>query len=175
MLELTTAKSVIFTKADLGERPRGLPPPHHHPRLIWVKRKKITKGRKPLLACRLTTHDCLEYWTPLLITWPLKIFVTLTFFVCSDKFGCLAWSASEKSLLYVAEKKLPKAVSYFERQNTGMYTDYLKMKKCTSSQCQITDYIYKSHPATNHRIKRLESLSASVSCSIFCRLLFFRF
>lgn len=34
------------------------------------------------------------------------------------QFGCLAWSASEQYLLYVAEKKLPKAVSYFERQNS---------------------------------------------------------
>jgi len=39
------------------------------------------------------------------------------------QFGCLAWSASEKSLLYVAEKKLPKAVSYFERQNTDVPSD----------------------------------------------------
>ena len=32
------------------------------------------------------------------------------------QFGCLAWSSNEQFLLYVAEKKLPKAVSYFERQ-----------------------------------------------------------
>ncbi|KAJ7379448.1 hypothetical protein OS493_016689 [Desmophyllum pertusum] len=44
--------------------------------------------------------------------------------ICEDsQFGCLAWSASEKSLLYVAEKKLPKAVSYFERQNTDVLSD----------------------------------------------------
>ena len=34
--------------------------------------------------------------------------------------GCLAWSASEQSLLYVAEKKLPKAVSYLEKQTSGL-------------------------------------------------------
>ncbi|XP_077981518.1 acylamino-acid-releasing enzyme-like [Glandiceps talaboti] len=31
-----------------------------------------------------------------------------------DQFGCLQWSANENKLLYVAEKKLPKTVSYFE-------------------------------------------------------------
>ncbi len=41
------------------------------------------------------------------------------FMFSSAQFGCLAWSASEKSLLFVAEKKLPKAVSYFERQSPG--------------------------------------------------------
>ena len=38
----------------------------------------------------------------------------------------------------MAEKKLPKAVSYFERQNTGNCR-----KKCTFSQCQITDNIIR--------------------------------
>ena len=39
------------------------------------------------------------------------------------QFGCLAWSSNEQFLLYVAEKKLPKAVSYFERQkpSTGKF------------------------------------------------------
>ncbi|XP_069141324.1 acylamino-acid-releasing enzyme-like isoform X1 [Argopecten irradians] len=31
-----------------------------------------------------------------------------------EQFGSFAWSYSEKSLLYIAEKKLPKSVSYFE-------------------------------------------------------------
>ncbi|XP_078343278.1 acylamino-acid-releasing enzyme-like isoform X2 [Oculina patagonica] len=44
--------------------------------------------------------------------------------ICEDsQFGCLAWSASEKSLLFVAEKKLPKAVSYFERQSPDVSSD----------------------------------------------------
>ncbi|XP_033746424.1 acylamino-acid-releasing enzyme-like [Pecten maximus] len=33
-----------------------------------------------------------------------------------DQFGSFVWSYSEKSLLYIAEKKLPKSVSYFERE-----------------------------------------------------------
>lgn len=37
------------------------------------------------------------------------------------QFGSLVWSASEKYLLYVAEKKLPKAVSYFEKQKGKVY------------------------------------------------------
>ncbi|XP_073229262.1 acylamino-acid-releasing enzyme-like isoform X2 [Porites lutea] len=42
-----------------------------------------------------------------------------------SQFGCLAWSSNEQFLLYVAEKKLPKAVSYFERQkpSTGDSSD----------------------------------------------------
>ncbi|XP_021350974.1 acylamino-acid-releasing enzyme-like [Mizuhopecten yessoensis] len=32
------------------------------------------------------------------------------------QFGSFVWSYSEKSLLYIAEKKLPKSVSYFERE-----------------------------------------------------------
>ncbi|KAM7437971.1 hypothetical protein ABFA07_012488 [Porites harrisoni] len=46
--------------------------------------------------------------------------------ICEDsQFGCLAWSSNEQFLLYVAEKKLPKAVSYFERQkpSTGDLSD----------------------------------------------------
>lgn len=31
-----------------------------------------------------------------------------------DQFGCLAWSHSETHLLYVAEKKRPKAESFFK-------------------------------------------------------------
>ncbi|XP_060076271.1 acylamino-acid-releasing enzyme-like [Ylistrum balloti] len=33
-----------------------------------------------------------------------------------DQFGSFVWSYSEKSLLYIAEKKLPKSISYFERE-----------------------------------------------------------
>lgn len=40
-----------------------------------------------------------------------------------SQFGCLAWSVSEKYLLYVAEKKLPKAVSYFEKQKGEVASD----------------------------------------------------
>lgn len=32
----------------------------------------------------------------------------------ADQFGCLAWSHSETHLLYVAEKKRPKAESFFQ-------------------------------------------------------------
>jgi len=32
----------------------------------------------------------------------------------TDQFGCLAWSHSETHLLYVAEKKRPKAESFFQ-------------------------------------------------------------
>ncbi|RMX52916.1 hypothetical protein pdam_00010942 [Pocillopora damicornis] len=39
------------------------------------------------------------------------------------QFGSLVWSASEKYLLYVAEKKLPKAVSYFEKQKGDAAAD----------------------------------------------------
>ncbi|XP_068714262.1 acylamino-acid-releasing enzyme-like [Montipora foliosa] len=45
------------------------------------------------------------------------------------QFGCLAWSSSEQFLLYVAEKKLPKAVSYFERQKTDAPSDKPAPKK----------------------------------------------
>lgn len=53
--------------------------------------------------------------------WVLKstLSQTICFFFSISfpaQFGCLAWSSNEQFLLYVAEKKLPKAVSYFERQ-----------------------------------------------------------
>ena len=44
-----------------------------------------------------------------------RLFFFFLFFFPAQ-FGCLAWSSNEQFLLYVAEKKLPKAVSYFERQ-----------------------------------------------------------
>ena len=42
------------------------------------------------------------------------------------QFGCLAWSSNEQFLLYVAEKKVPKAFSYFERQkpSTGKFNNW---------------------------------------------------
>ncbi|XP_002741051.1 acylamino-acid-releasing enzyme-like, partial [Saccoglossus kowalevskii] len=33
-----------------------------------------------------------------------------------DQFGCLEWSSDEKKLLYVAEKKLPKTSSFFDKK-----------------------------------------------------------
>lgn len=36
------------------------------------------------------------------------------YFLPTDQFGCLAWSHSETHLLYVAEKKRPKAESFFK-------------------------------------------------------------
>ena len=63
--------------------------------------------------------------------WNVNIVISLTvIFTCMFKklicmfigqFGSLVWSASEKYLLYVAEKKLPKAVSYFEKQKGKVY------------------------------------------------------
>lgn len=63
--------------------------------------------------------------------WNVNIVISLTvIFMCMFKklicmfigqFGSLVWSASEKYLLYVAEKKLPKAVSYFEKQKGKVY------------------------------------------------------
>eukprot|EP00057_Strongylocentrotus_purpuratus_P013556 XP_011668030.1 PREDICTED: acylamino-acid-releasing enzyme [Strongylocentrotus purpuratus] len=35
------------------------------------------------------------------------------------EFGCLEWSSCESQLLYVAEKKQPKAVSYFDKSKEG--------------------------------------------------------
>ena len=64
--------------------------------------------------------------------WNVNIVISLTvIFTCMFKklicmfigqFGSLVWSASEKYLLYVAEKKLPKAVSYFEKQKGKVNT-----------------------------------------------------
>lgn len=49
-----------------------------------------------------------------------RIIFCLRIYYFAAQFSCLAWSASEQSLLYVAEKKLPKAVSYFEKQKPGI-------------------------------------------------------
>lgn len=63
--------------------------------------------------------------------WNVNIVISLTVLftgmfkklICMfiGQFGSLVWSASEKYLLYVAEKKLPKAVSYFEKQKGKVY------------------------------------------------------
>uniref|UniRef100_A0A8B9L766 acylaminoacyl-peptidase n=1 Tax=Astyanax mexicanus TaxID=7994 RepID=A0A8B9L766_ASTMX len=46
-----------------------------------------------------------------------------------DQFGCLVWSHSETHLLYVAEKKRPKAESYFEvRDHLVIYREKLFKK-----------------------------------------------
>ena len=70
------------------------------------------------------THD-LPHGSPVL-NQPSQLVGSLTyFFAClffAAQFGCLAWSVSEQSVLYVAEKKLPKAVSYFEKQKPGTVT-----------------------------------------------------
>ena len=50
----------------------------------------------------------------------------LLFHFCTAEFGCLEWSKDESRLLYVAEKKQPKAASYFEKKkdvNSGEETD----------------------------------------------------
>lgn len=39
------------------------------------------------------------------------------FFIPLDQFGCLVWSHSETHLLYVAEKKRPKAESFFQTES----------------------------------------------------------
>uniref|UniRef100_A0AAR2JW53 Acylamino-acid-releasing enzyme n=1 Tax=Pygocentrus nattereri TaxID=42514 RepID=A0AAR2JW53_PYGNA len=46
-----------------------------------------------------------------------------------DQFGCLVWSHSETHLLYVAEKKRPKAESYFEPSLLGDEEEAVKAEK----------------------------------------------
>ena len=36
--------------------------------------------------------------------------------VVSGSFGCFEWSGREDKILYVAEKKYPKSVSYFTKE-----------------------------------------------------------
>lgn len=55
--------------------------------------------------------DCL-----LFLVHQIKTFLT-------GQFGSLEWSATEKQLVYIAEKKLPKATSYFDAKNTSRTPD----------------------------------------------------
>ena len=78
--------------------------------------------------------------------WNVNIVISLTvIFMCMFKnlicmfigqFGSLVWSASEKCLLYVAEKKLPKAVSYFEKQKGKVYMQ-LFWEKLTGKRTKV--------------------------------------
>ena len=78
--------------------------------------------------------------------WNVNIVISLTvIFTCMFKklicmfigqFGSLVWSASEKYLLYVAEKKLPKAVSYFEKQKGRVYIQ-LFWEKLTEKRAKV--------------------------------------
>lgn len=51
-------------------------------------------------------------------------------FASSEQFGCLVWSHSETHLLYVAEKKRPKAESFFQVcvQNLFSTLDFLEQR-----------------------------------------------
>ena len=42
------------------------------------------------------------------------LFVNFFVFLCKELFGSLAWSSSETRLVYIAEKKKPKTISYFD-------------------------------------------------------------
>ena len=66
------------------------------------------------------------------------------------QFGSLVWSASEKYLLYVAEKKLPKTVSYFEKQKGKVYMQ-LFWEKWTEKKGKSA---WKTH-STSHELHNL--------------------
>ncbi|XP_015764968.1 PREDICTED: acylamino-acid-releasing enzyme-like [Acropora digitifera] len=93
------------------------------------------------------------------------------------QFGCLAWSASERFLLYVAEKKLPKSVSYFERQKPDVSSDKPAPQKGTQfdfkedwgeqliSKCCPVLVIYDM---TTDEIKVLEGVPENISAGQAC-------
>ncbi|XP_067024177.1 acylamino-acid-releasing enzyme-like [Acropora muricata] len=93
------------------------------------------------------------------------------------QFGCLVWSASERFLLYVAEKKLPKSVSYFERQKPDVSSDKPAPQKGTQfdfkedwgeqliSKCCPVPVIYDM---TTDEIKVLEGVPEHISAGQAC-------
>ncbi|XP_015768019.1 PREDICTED: acylamino-acid-releasing enzyme-like [Acropora digitifera] len=93
------------------------------------------------------------------------------------QFGCLVWSASEHFLLYVAEKKLPKSVSYFERQKPDVSSDKRAPQKGTQfdfkedwgeqliSKCCPVLVVYDM---TTDEIKLLEGVPENISAGQAC-------
>ncbi|XP_061202925.1 acylamino-acid-releasing enzyme isoform X1 [Neopsephotus bourkii] len=59
-----------------------------------------------------------------------------------DEFGCLAWSHSETHLLYVAEKKRPKAESFFERKELRVSDEDMEQPKKEYEPLKGEQFVY---------------------------------
>ncbi|XP_070558355.1 acylamino-acid-releasing enzyme-like [Ptychodera flava] len=92
------------------------------------------------------------------------------------QFGCLEWSSSEKQLLYVAEKKRPKTVSYFETKpkedggdETAKKDEPVKGEQFVYQDNWGEQFTSKSHPAIcivdidSEIVKVLDSLPEDIS------------
>ncbi|XP_061314211.1 acylamino-acid-releasing enzyme-like [Pezoporus flaviventris] len=59
-----------------------------------------------------------------------------------DEFGCLAWSHSETHLLYVAEKKRPKAESFFQRKELHVSDEDMEQPKKEDEPLKGEQFVY---------------------------------
>ena len=65
-------------------------------------------------------------------------------FANSGSFGCLEWSAGEDKILYVAEKKYKKSLSFFEKKQKDTEKPEEAVRASIDSMCKC---LYDSHNA----------------------------
>ncbi|XP_014770020.1 acylamino-acid-releasing enzyme isoform X1 [Octopus bimaculoides] len=104
-------------------------PPTELSKELW--NKESPSGKLRCIIRRVTNQkgeekDFIEIWEKTRKIWNIDALskeIHGKIYEPDGQFGSLEWSATEKRLVYIAEKKLPKATSYFDAKNTSRTPD----------------------------------------------------
>lgn len=123
------SRSHIFTHVDGNYSLIHRTPPSELNKELW--NKESPSGRLRCIIRRLTNQkgeekDYIEIWDKTHKVWNIDAFakeIHGKIYEPDGQFGCLEWSSTEKRLAFIAEKKLPKATSFFDAKGNSKSPD----------------------------------------------------